>query len=47
MRKWGARGIIRGTTVGLCATNLAGGALVYAIGKRSKEDTAREGNDIA
>ncbi|MCJ1426249.1 hypothetical protein MMC29_004152 [Sticta canariensis] len=47
MRKWGARGIIRGTTVGLCATNVVGGALVYAIGKRSKEDSAREGNDIA
>ncbi|MCJ1271713.1 hypothetical protein MMC22_011618 [Lobaria immixta] len=47
MRKWGARGIIRGTTVGLCATNLAGGALVYAIGKRSKEEAAREGNVVA
>lgn len=47
MRKWGARGIIRGTTVGLCAANFAGGASAYAIGKRSKEKTAREGGDIA
>lgn len=47
MQKWGARGIIRGTTVGLCVTNFASGALVYAIGKRSKEETAREGDDIA
>lgn len=29
--------------MGLCAANLAGGALVYAVGKRSREEKDREG----
>lgn len=37
MKKWGARGIIRGATMGLCGVNLVAGGLVYAVGKRDKE----------
>ena len=36
--KLSPRGIIRGTTMGLCAVNLAGGGLVYALNKRNGED---------
>ena len=38
MNKFGARGIIRGATIGLCLVNLVGGGLAYAFGSRSKED---------
>ncbi len=37
MQKWGARGIIRGATMGLCAVQIAAGGLVYAFGRRSSE----------
>jgi len=30
--KFGARGLIRGGTMGLCLVNLAGGGLAYAFG---------------
>lgn len=33
MKKWGARGIIRGTTMSLCLVNLVAGGLVYTMGK--------------
>lgn len=36
-RKWGARGIVRGATMGVCVANLLGGGLTYAFEKRSKE----------
>lgn len=36
--KFGARGIIRGATMGLCLTNVVGGGLAYMFGSRSKED---------
>ncbi|KAL8243825.1 hypothetical protein R6Q59_010083 [Mikania micrantha] len=39
--KFGARGIIRGVTMGLCLANLVGGGLAYAFGSRAKEDEKR------
>ena len=42
-QKWSVRGIVRGTTMGVCAVNLAAGGLVYAINKRNKEP-ASEGD---
>ena len=38
MNKFGARGIIRGATMGLALANLVGGGLAYTFGSRSKED---------
>ncbi|KAI1616562.1 hypothetical protein EDD37DRAFT_73799 [Exophiala viscosa] len=38
MNKFGARGIIRGATMGLCLVNVVGGGLAYSFGSRSKED---------
>lgn len=38
MKKWGARGIIRGMTMGLCLANLVGGGLAYTLGKREDEE---------
>ena len=38
MSKFGARGIIRGATVGLCLANVIGGGLAYTFGSRSKDD---------
>lgn len=35
--KFGARGLVRGATVGLCLANVAGGGLAYAFG-RKRED---------
>ncbi|MCJ1444900.1 MAG: hypothetical protein MMC23_005403 [Stictis urceolatum] len=37
MQKWSVRGVIRGTTMGVCAVNLVAGGFVYVIGKRSQE----------
>jgi len=37
-RKFGARGLTRGATLGLCAANVVGGGLAYAFGGRSKEE---------
>ncbi|KAH7030506.1 hypothetical protein B0J12DRAFT_317861 [Macrophomina phaseolina] len=37
--KFGARGIIRGATLGLCAANLVGGGLAYVFGKREEEES--------
>lgn len=42
MNKFGARGLIRGATMGLCLANLVGGGLAYGLGSRSKEDEKRE-----
>ena len=39
--KFGARGILRGATMGLCLANLVGGGIAYAFGSRSKEDDER------
>jgi hypothetical protein len=38
MSKFGARGLIRGATMGLCLANVVGGGLAYMFGSRSKED---------
>ncbi|KAF7114313.1 hypothetical protein CNMCM5793_008265 [Aspergillus hiratsukae] len=38
MKKWGARGIVRGTTMGLCLLNMVGGGLAYTLGKREDRD---------
>lgn len=42
MNKFGARGLIRGATVGLCLANVVGGGLAYAFGSRSKEDEEKK-----
>jgi len=36
--KFGARGLVRGATVGLCLANVAGGGLAYAFGKRKGDE---------
>ena len=41
MNKFGARGLIRGATMGLCLANLVGGGLAYTFGSRTKEDEKR------
>jgi hypothetical protein len=38
MNKFGARGLIRGATMGLCLANVVGGGLAYGFGSRAKED---------
>ncbi|KAL4873196.1 hypothetical protein BDV12DRAFT_98541 [Aspergillus spectabilis] len=38
MKKWGARGITRGATMGLALVNLVGGGLAYTLGKREEEE---------
>lgn len=38
INKFGARGLLRGVTMGLCLANLVGGGLAYGFGSRSKED---------
>ncbi|KAL2809948.1 hypothetical protein BJX63DRAFT_434709 [Aspergillus granulosus] len=38
MKKWGARGIIRGATMGLALVNMVGGGLAYTLGKREDEE---------
>lgn len=37
MQKFGARGIVRGSTMGLCLINLVAGGFVYATEKRHVE----------
>ncbi|GKZ21831.1 hypothetical protein AbraIFM66951_009410 [Aspergillus brasiliensis] len=38
MKKWGARGIVRGATMGLCLVNMVSGGLAYTLGKREDEE---------
>lgn len=38
MKKFGARGIVRGATMALCLANMIGGGLAYTLGKREEED---------
>lgn len=38
MKKWGARGIVRGTTMGLCLVNMVAGGLTYTLGSKEDED---------
>ncbi|CAF9921795.1 MAG: hypothetical protein GOMPHAMPRED_002402 [Gomphillus americanus] len=35
--KWSARGVLRGTSMGLCAMNLVAGGFVYVTGRRANE----------
>jgi len=46
MKKWGVRGVIRGTTMGMCALNLVTGGFVYAMAKRDKAASDDEGLSI-
>ena len=39
--KFGARGIVRGATLGLCAAQVVGGGLAYTFGRRREEEQAR------
>jgi hypothetical protein len=41
INKFGARGLIRGATMGMCLVNLVGGGLAYTFGSRIKEDEKR------
>lgn len=36
--KWSVRGVVRGATMGLCAANVVGGGVAYALNSRAKED---------
>jgi len=36
--KFGARGIVRGATLGLCAANVVAGGLAYVFGKREEKE---------
>ncbi|KAK5171086.1 uncharacterized protein LTR77_004230 [Saxophila tyrrhenica] len=36
--KFGARGLVRGATMGLCVVNILSGGLVYAFGKREDDE---------
>lgn len=38
MNKFGARGLIRGATMGLALANVVGGGLAYTFGSRTKDD---------
>lgn len=38
MQKFGTRGLVRGTAVGVAAVNVAAGGLVYVTGKRESVD---------
>ncbi|RAL09006.1 uncharacterized protein BO97DRAFT_408061 [Aspergillus homomorphus CBS 101889] len=38
MKKWGARGIVRGVTMGLCLVNMVSGGLAYTLGKRENDE---------
>ncbi|KAJ5368349.1 uncharacterized protein N7496_008109 [Penicillium cataractarum] len=42
MKKFGARGIVRGATMGLCLVNMVGGGLAYTLGKREEEEAKSE-----
>jgi hypothetical protein len=38
-QKFGARGIVRGASLGLCAVNVAAGGLAYVFGKREEDES--------
>lgn len=37
-QKFGARGLVRGASLGLCAVNVAAGGLAYVFGKREEDE---------
>ena len=41
--KFGARGLVRGATMALCAVNVVSGGLVYAFKGRKSEEVGGEG----
>jgi len=41
MKRWGARGIVRGVTMGVCLANVVGGGLTYTFGKRERDETRK------
>ena len=41
--KFGARGLVRGATMALCAVNVVSGGLVYAFKGRKDEEVGGEG----
>ncbi|OCK81449.1 hypothetical protein K432DRAFT_381309 [Lepidopterella palustris CBS 459.81] len=41
VQKFGARGIVRGATLALCAVNVAGCGSTYAFGRRKIEEESR------
>jgi hypothetical protein len=41
-RRFGARGLIRGTAMMLAGVNVIGGGITYALGKRSEESDKKE-----
>ncbi|GAB7365209.1 hypothetical protein MBLNU230_g6295t1 [Neophaeotheca triangularis] len=41
--KLGARGMVRGATLGLCAVNAVGGGLAYAFGERGRGEPLLKG----
>ena len=45
-QKWSVRGVVRGTTMGVCAVNLLAGGFVYATGRKSAVDT-EDGTSIS
>lgn len=42
-RKFGARGVIRGVTVGVCGVNFLAGGWVWGVGRRGGEEGEGEG----
>jgi hypothetical protein len=38
MKKWSARGVVRGTTMGLCLVNMVAGGLTYALGEKEDDE---------
>ena len=44
--KWGPRGIIRGTTLGVCLANVVSGGMVYAVGRRGQEEQGRKDGEV-
>ncbi|KAF2491055.1 hypothetical protein BU16DRAFT_530623 [Lophium mytilinum] len=41
VQKFGARGIVRGATLGLCIANVVGCGVAYGFGRRRKEEESR------
>lgn len=41
VKKFGARGLVRGATLGLCVAQMVGGGLAYSFGRRAEEEAER------
>ncbi|KAJ5614293.1 hypothetical protein N7528_007947 [Penicillium herquei] len=42
MKKFGARGLVRGGTMALCLVNMIGGGLAYTLGKQEDEEKKKK-----